>query len=195
MKFIKSWKFMAIVLGVLFACAIVGVIVGVATHTEAGLMPNAPRWEQGDFPLTICAVQYSTGSLDTDGREAVADAADAINSRLGLWVYEVNDDGAGCEVMISLGVPQEPGWMDAGGDFRLLSSDNGLRCEVRTSNVRGELQGLVLQHELGHCLGLAHDDFELSIMRPVQTVTPDRHIPPWITDSDRELLRQLYSRP
>lgn len=44
-------------------------------------------------------------------------------------------------------------------------------------------------HELGHLLGLAHDDVKLSIMWPDLSPTDA----PVVTAADRELLRNLYS--
>jgi predicted Zn-dependent protease len=67
-------------------------------------------------------------------------------------------------------------------------------CEVWTMNVVGpnDLEWLTTYHEMGHCLGLAHDDYEQSIMHPVQRPTADATIPPWISDYDRDLLRERY---
>ena len=54
---------------------------------------------------------------------------------------------------------------------------------------------LVLYHEFGHCLGLAHDDYPKSIMYPTMTPIPDGIQPPWFSDYDRRLLRDLYAPP
>jgi predicted Zn-dependent protease len=186
MDFIKSWKFAVIVFVVIASFAIVGVIYGVATHTEPGLMEDAPQWRPTDFPLATCQRAYVSGA--TTGID-VQKAIQTINSRLGFQAFVSSDSS--CRVDITLGVPAEMGWMDPGGDARFTDSMNTMRCEVRTSNVQGELLGLVLQHELGHCLGLAHDDYEQSIMRRVQNHTV-RGLPPWISDSDKSLLVGLY---
>ena len=83
-----------------------------------------------------------------------------------------------------------------GGRFELHGSGTvWKRCDVRTLNVAGpdDVEDRVLYHEMGHCLGLAHDDYPLSIMYPKQRATADKTIPPWISDSDRVLLRELYA--
>jgi len=64
---------------------------------------------------------------------------------------------------------------------------------VATHREAGELLNLTIHHELGHCLGLAHDDFEQSIMRREQSPTPWGQLPPWISDDDRALVRSLYA--
>jgi len=62
-------------------------------------------------------------------------------------------------------------------------------CEVGVAEERS----LVLQHELGHVLGLAHDPGNgVSIMQPTLHATPDGEFPPRIDDHDRKLLRELY---
>jgi len=191
MEFIRSWKFMAIILAVLALAAGILVAVGVATHEEAGLMPDAPTWPRERFPLAVCPEAYLDTSDDLmEAVTAVGEACDATNQRLGFPALEVRTDD--CDVTVLVGVPSEPG-MEPGGDARFRS---GPSCAIRTANTgTSEILHLVLQHELGHCLGLAHDDFDTSIMRPVQTPTPDRTFPPRITDADRELLRALYGPP
>jgi hypothetical protein len=190
--FLKSWQFMVGIAIGLTVVVIALIIYGVATHEEAGLMEHAPRWGTGDFPLSVCSRAYSDTPVDNrDAIEAVSNALDVVNDRLDFIVF-LPTGNAECDVSITMGVPTEPGWMDPGGDAALLLADTGPTCVVRTANIHGEVEHLVLQHELGHCLGLAHDDFETSIMRPAQSMTPDRQFPPRITDSDRDLLYELY---
>ena len=101
------------------------------------------------------------------------------------------------DITVIMGAPAEVGTDEPGGDYELRDTGGGVyeRCNVRTMNVSGgasNLEWLSIYHELGHCMGLTHDDFTLSIMYPEQRPTPDRTIPPWITDWDRELLRGKY---
>lgn len=100
------------------------------------------------------------------------------------------EDAAIC---VHIGVAHEPGYLDAHGDASHAVTPMGVYCEARTSNTgTSEILHLVLQHEIGHCLGLAHDDYESSIMYPEQRSTPDGQFPPRISDSDKTLLRGLY---
>jgi len=186
MAFLKSWKFAVGVVIVLSVLAVAGVLYGVSTHTEAGLMQVTPEWVVDDFPLTVCPSSY------VEPQEAavlaVHNAVGTTNTRLGFKAFEIDCQGTPA-VTVLVGVSAERGQMNEGGvaDIRPRS------CAVQTANTgTAELLDLVLQHELGHCLGLAHDDFESSIMRPRQSPTPDMAFPPSITDSDKALLVRLY---
>lgn len=197
----KTW-IMAGVIAAVFVAAGVLVAVGVATHEEPGLIEGVPQWDRDDFPLDWSVGRYTAeGTREAVGadRDAAEEAVSRVNARLGFAVLVPVREGHHSRVNIDLGVPSEPGWMDPGGDSRLRNETMvgrpRLVCDVRTSNTGGaaDLTVLVLYHEIGHCLGLAHDDYELSIMRPTQRPTPDRVIPPWFSDSDRALLRGLYA--
>lgn len=198
MEFIKSWKFMAIIVAVLAVCAIAGVIYGVATHTEPGFMPDAPLWEPEDFPLSVCAHAYVDDGRQatTDAQNAVDNAIEAINNRLGFTAYRADYLDQHCDVRVVIGYPSEQGFSEPGGNALLTRTDAGISCDVRTVNAVGEIRHLTIQHELGHCLGLADEEGAnpLSIMRDEQVPTPDREFPPRISDHDRNLLRERYLR-
>lgn len=192
MSFLKSWKFAVGVFVVLTVLAVVGVIYGVATHTEPGLMADAPRW--GHMPLRVLVATHVPGASAVEANRAVTDAQDVLNGRLGFTAFVPGDARDEYDVQVTLGVPAERGWMEPGGNAWF--STNGYShpvCVVSTSNTgTAELEQLTLQHELEHCLGLAHDDYAQSIMRRVQVPTPARELPPWISDSDKSLLVGLY---
>lgn len=192
MSFLKSWKFAVGVFVVLTVLAVAGVIYGVATHTEPGVMADAPRWDH--MPLRVTVVAYAPGASAVEANRAVTDAQDVLNQRLGFAAFVARDARDEYDVQVTLGIPAEPGWVEPGGNAWF--STNGYShpvCVVSTSNTgTAELEQLTLQHELGHCLGLAHDDYAQSIMRRVQVPTPARELPPWISDSDKSLLVRLY---
>jgi hypothetical protein len=215
-EFLKGWKFMMVIFVAVLATAAALIVYGVLNHQEPGLLgacweddevvryeedgarecPEA-RWNPGLFPLLV-AVISDNPHPPADPEETVRFVIDKINTRLGFEALRADFSDGMCldqhAICIQAEVPHEAGWMDANGDAHFWRSSMGQYCTVRTSNTgTSELFGLVLEHEIGHCLGLAHDSYENSIMRAVQRETPARVVPPWITDYDRKLLRDLYN--
>jgi len=182
-----------------------GVLYGVLSHSEPGLEEGVPEWPRSTIPLKVDASVYAE-SMGARRRAVVDHTIDVVNSRLGFdalrWA-----DGEPADVVIVIGVPQdvsegapEVGFAPGGaifnaGEFSVLRHRGSVaeQCELRTSNTPPGTLGLVLYHGFGHCFGLAHDDYPLSIMYPVQRPTPDGRLPPWFSDSDRALLRRMYA--
>ncbi len=202
-------KITYVVIAVLSAMAMGLLIYGALMHEEAGLMgvcfengipkqyePNGAdecppvQWDRDRFPLKVFGTNARPG-INYDAAGVTKSAIDAVNSRLGFDAMEWID-GQDADVVVTIGYPTGEGFLDAaGGDARLTRSDGRLLCFVRTANVSSEeMLHWVLYHELGHCLGLAHDESDQSIMRPRQH--GQRWFGPWISDSDRSLLRELY---
>lgn len=215
-NFIKSWQFMAIIIGVLVLAAGGGVIYGVTTHTEAGFdpdfnfIPGERTAGRETLPLDVCVGSYDPshdgnpnyrppGGGDANGIQrasehdlaAVTSAAGVINTRVGgVPLLHVESIATGrCLILVNVGVPEDSSWDDAPGG-RAWRCGNG--CCIETSNTgTDEVLDLALQHELGHCLGLGHDNYESSIMYPaVHPVSSG--FPPRLSDSDRTLLDQTY---
>lgn len=162
--------------------------------TEPGFMPTRPAFDRRDVPLVVCAVSYA-GDYEEGARKMAKDALATLNRRLGFDLFAFEGDAASaCDIAVTIGVPSEAGYLDPGGDasFDPARTANP-RCVVRTVNTgTDELLAYTLQHELGHCAGLAHDPWIGSIMRRVQTPTPVGSWPPWLSDADRALLRETY---
>lgn len=214
-KRILSLTFFSVLLTVTLGLLIFAVI----THEEPGLIrvcmdsqdrynPECPEfsgWSTDDVPL-IVGVTSSNPYPPADPDEAVTSVVQTINTRLGFMLLVVEEGGClpDHDICVDVGVAHEPGFMDAHGDAQHLQTSEGLRCNARTSNTgTSELLYLVLQHELGHCIGLAHDGFTLSIMcgdDPYDgrgdCALPMSYegFPPYITDDDRKTLRVLYGR-
>lgn len=214
----KKTRNIVMFLGIVLLFAVAGtlVIVGIANHEEPGLMgicweddgsvsyevdgsDECPEmiWNHAP-PFVVTAVTDNPHA--SDPRAATRGVVETINHRLGfeLLQFDSGECGENVDICVTTGVAHEPGFMDTSGSAAHFAVDvDGelpvLHCEARTSNTgTRELLGLVLQHELLHCMGLAHDDFDSSIMRETQRSTPDREFPPRITDSDRDLLRSMY---
>lgn len=192
-------KISLIVAGVFTLLAIIGVIVGLLTHDEPGFIDAAYTWDH--MPLEV----YCTGYVEADDEacDIAEDVVGVINHRLGRQLLLWTDHASSADIVVTMRAPVEVGEEERdipGGHYRLTkNTQQYTHCEVQTMNVSGgagNLEWLVLYHEIGcHCLGLAHDDYEQSICYPVQTATPARTIPAWISDSDRELLRDKYLLP
>lgn len=194
---------MIVVAAVLAVGAVVGVIYGVTTHTEPGLLrvcwnldgtadysaqcatPSDLRWDRNRIPLIVDAPPDS---------DEVTEAVSIVNDQIGCEVLRLRP-GAGltADVNIALDQPLLVGSEEPGGSTRHSRGESGrMFATVETTNVTNPtLKTRVLVHEFGHVLGLAHDPFEASIMFPTQ---PDSEEPDFIrfTDADQATLNQLY---
>lgn len=204
--FIKSWKFMAIIIGLLTAVVVTTLVVAITTHTEPGFMAVEPGFTRADAPIPVRVTSYAPDGHD-DALRAVASAVEITNQRLGFdaFVVQTLPTSSGAPfVDVEIGVPTEHSRaegavvVDPGGAALFHAGQR--ECYVTTSNTgTNELLDLVLQHELAHCLGLAHDSYESSIMcgsdpgQPSCTLRVLDGFPPHISDNDRALLRTRYS--
>jgi hypothetical protein len=197
----KRWEFWVVAGMSVLAAALIA--YGVLTHEEPGLMKDgSATWPQELFPLKVSAVSYRADdhtALTGDHKDALKSAIKTINGRLSFKALQRVGLEETASIKVTIGVPQQKGFVDPGGHFELRTSSLDktqlVACDVFTSNTgTQELLGLTLEHELGHCLGLAHDPFDASIMREVQSPTPMGAFPPRITDYDREVLRGLYAK-
>jgi hypothetical protein len=193
-------KVMVIGVAVLTLFVIILLPVAILTHHEAGfadahtpisegfLAPDYPH-----LPIGVCVASYAAAVATAEDERAVREAAGITNDRVGFALFDVGNTATythGCSIIVTIGVPQDSAhWRDPGGGAARCSDG----CCIETSNTgTSELTSLALQHELGHCLGLAHDDYPMSIMYPEQHPTPDGQFPPRISDSDRSLLISHY---
>lgn len=185
--------------------------VAILTHEEAGLLtacdtPNGSlnysgecfevKWNKSQFPLSV-SLYTDNPHPPADPDDALSYAVDLLNARLGFIALEKSSSPhADIRVEFEAAAVVGHTWLaDASGAALHHRTDDGnLWCEIRTwNNGTVEMVDKVLTHELGHCLGLAHDDFDGSAM--FHTVSPDSGMELTrlrITDYDRSLLRNLY---
>lgn len=189
-----------VVFGLVLVGSIVGLVYGITTHTEPGMMETTPGFAQHDLPIRVCAGHYlGDPAHNVAARAVVVDAVVTINERLGVDVYavQVEPSPSTCDVAVIIDAPTDAqAHLDPGGDAVFVNG--GKHCDVTTRNTgTDEMEALVLQHELGHCLGLAHDCWAGSIMCGgaccTLSPTPDGSWPPRIDDSDRTLLRHTFA--
>jgi hypothetical protein len=169
----------------LTVAAIALVIYGVLTHKEAGFTAGgSTRWEKSDFPLRVSVVQQDM-SLDGMNREALSTAMSQMNWRLGFKAFQLANKDA--HVAFLFQVPYEKGKMETSG---LATCKKGW-CKVEICNVPTVTEmTLAIRHELGHVLGLDHDDFEDSLMYGGELKEGQQYR---LTDYDRSLIRAKYS--
>lgn len=186
----------AVLVGVL---AIAGVIYGVLSHSEPGIMkvcwiggvadydasrcsnPEELTWDRARMPLVVGA----------DDDSSVRSAIDIVNSQVGCAVLELDTSvGSEADVVVSLDATMLAGRDHPGGaTSHSQVSEIGMQAYVETMGTANSQQKMrVLVHEFGHVLGLAHDDYERSIMFPTQTHSNFT----MFSGSDRALLNDLY---
>ena len=194
----------AILVAFVALCVAVAVFLpwGILTHKEPGF--TNPRAVWGHIPLTVGCRGYTP--QDGDACDAAEEVVSRINHRIGrdsrtLLRYQGADSTADIEIVMR--APVEVGADEPGGNFVLVAhGERYEHCTVRTMNASGganDMELLTLYHEIGHCLGLDHDDESRSgpltrdsIMRPVQEATRDRVIPNTLTDWDVNIIRDKY---
>lgn len=161
-------------------------------------MTTLPHWDEDEAPMTVCVHDYVGDGIASSS--LVAGVVNLINKRVGFSLYVMSEQPE-CDVDMTIGVPvdviadvPEGAWVDPGG-YAIIHYDrvDGTRCEVGTSNTgTTDLLFFTVEHELGHCLGLTHDDWTGSIMRRVQTHTPPKMFDPWFSDHDRAIIRETF---
>jgi len=185
-----TWKRAWLTVAFVLTCAVVTGLVayGVVTHKEAGFTPGgSSRWERPDFPLTIFVADQDE-KWDDENREALHGAVGTINFRLGFPAFKVvGTDRPDPKISMQLQVPYEEGKMETSG---LATCKKGW-CKVEICNVPTVTEmTLAIRHELGHVLGLAHDDFEDSLMFGGELNSDQQYR---LTDYDRSIIRARYS--
>ena len=198
----KKWMWIVLA-AVVFTLAGGGVLCGVLTHDEPGLMKvcwsnNTAvysdsckldlKWRRAQLPLKY---YISFGVNHKTYVKSVVGAADMWNKEIGP-VFTRVDKAEDAHIQVSWG-SQTPGKHTGG-------------CTTHTGDEKGPTGAHVVlsepsdthavyrhaAHEFGHVLGLAHDKAPRSIMykeQPGVTVNMTLVLP---SDSDKKLLQELY---
>lgn len=202
-KSVKSYRVMVGIVIAMTVLALFFVVLGILKHEEVGLLKatwSGDRvvsysqtegedilWTMDTLPLPVFA---ENGNRDR--RRALSVAVRNTNSQVGCTVLRETTKRAEARVFVNLegAIPVGEGHGEGGSVTHFLE-DGEQKASLTLYGVPTiDLMALTLEHELGHVLGLGHDDFEMSVMFP--EITDDSVGTMRMTDNDRKLLRSLY---
>lgn len=207
----KKWAWIVLAI-VVIGGASAGVLYGVLSHREAGLMEvcwsaggsavyakdcsskHELKWKKSQLPLPVY-IDFDEHA-NKNYRESVIGAMKMWNQEIGevFALAEAPDKALVTVRWGAIEVNAAAEGKHSGGWTRHLG---GLSGPTRAEVVLTEPSGVhavmrYAAHEFGHVLGLAHDEAPRSIMYPVQPgqTTEMSFILP--SDFDKKLLRGLY---
>lgn len=170
--------------------------------------PEELVWPQSQVPLTVSAVEGNETVLivGSTRRRAIDAATDDINRQLGFRMLRPVTSVVPASVVVQVGAAMGVSSRTGAGASPLGYArhyrgdrDSRLHCRgtvlSRVSDI--STQYVVVLHELLHCVGLAHDWSESSVMYPFTRDDIMGHELRFvlISDRDRRRLAKLYNRP
>lgn len=208
-QFIKSAPYTFAVAAAILVLAIAGVVWGVLTKgrwKDRGLLKRqgigdrlvSLRWPPGAFPLTIWTPEETPEKV----RNAFGKAAKILGDAAGRLLFMPLQDmptgySAGRPFRGHAELSAHPSAGEMQRDHGVTDIDYDRRdgyiiscCVSVPAPVADEDYYPIMLHELGHVLGLDHDEQRESIMFPSLQGRPQA-----LTEGDRKLLRKLYGPP
>lgn len=141
------------------------------------------RWAKSRMPLQVYANELPL----------VEQAIDRINAELGFSALAVWDMRRAPDVFVAVNVRPLTKRYNGGVTQHYYSEGRFVAAIATWGNESAFTEYLVLLHEFGHVLGLAHDPRPESMMFP--RIPAEGHHAIALTGHDRQLLRGLYALP
>lgn len=169
------------------------IVEGQDTTCEA--LTTEARWSKTTIPLHVTPMDPGGGPLpqESSGFREISAAVSELNSQFGFELLTTSPGDTDIEVQ--WGVASTPGGHNAPSYCEYHGHQGWVTYAVigirDVSSMR--LTHKILLHELGHAIGLGHDDFEDSVMFPItrddtmEEMRLDR-----FTDTDVAYIRSLY---
>lgn len=181
-----------ITIGSILAVVVAGAVGYFLAKRQAdkGFLPQYRTWRPHWVPLTILI----DDELTEEVLEALKKAIEFWNEQIGFRLFHDIEEEPKRVGFYMIVVPKTDGKVATTKltfdreDGMISSATVKVRQDVFAELNEGENQQRnVMAHELGHCLGLAHDHIPISIMHPkLQAIAP------YVTDPDTVLLRRVY---
>jgi len=159
------------------------------------------QWPQKQIPLSLAPISSEGELLDENSDEvrALQHTVEDLNQQLGFDLYRVVSGVHASNAEVHFGAAFVGSNSPPPGRVFHTRTGTNLRGYVylRSDVVSVERTlYLVLRHELLHLAGLAHDDFNLSVMFPItrEDWNSDHMSQAHVTDYDIDLLQSKYMR-
>ncbi len=204
-----NWKTWILIISAILIIvgAAVAIAIGVATHREETFLhvcydtyggPDSydETCPEVDWPIDQCPFLIEVrGETPPSHHKQFTRALDALNRRVGYHMVSECEVGQVPDMHIRFNVPYEKGRFEASGHVNHFKRRDGrLFAEIKIGNTSSdELLYYVIQHEVLTAIGLAHDDYQSSIMYYKLDEIENFMDAPRISDTDKEAL-QKYRR-
>jgi hypothetical protein len=188
---VANWWMFLIAIAILFG-AVFLVIYGVVTQYDRGLMKRDGKllkWERKDLPLRVQYDSQVPPSYLADLSATILKINAIVRKAVfhpQLTSFDQVTTLGPTHILVVLSSPHA-----SGGEADIRYDVRNGRLMAVTVKLRPDMTGqtrlTAIEHEMGHALGLDHDDKTMSVMHPKVSERAQA-----FTKKDQELLRKLY---